>query len=116
MLPVGEFAEDRREDVGEAFEATCAAERVAAAAVLERCLAEAIVSCSLLRVFQALIGFADCLELGFAFAAAVVTVRMMLLGELAIGSFDRLRVGRALHAKNRVIILIHHLHAPGTRG
>ncbi len=116
MLPICELAEDRREDVGEAFEATCAAEGIAAAAILERSLAEAVVGCPLLRVLQALIGFADRLELGLTLAAAVVTVRMMLLGELAIGGLDRLRVRRALHAKDRVIILIHHLHAPGTRG
>ena len=93
-----------------------AAERIAAAAILERRLAEAVVGGALLRVLQAVIGFADRLELRFLFAAAVVAVRMMLLGELAIGGLDRLRAGRSLHAEHIVIILLHHSHVPGTRG
>jgi len=41
---------------------------------------------------------------------------VMLLGELAVGRLDCLRVSPALYAKDGVIILFHHSNAPGARG
>ena len=116
LLPICKLAENRREDIGKAFESARAAERIAAAAVLESGFAETVIGGALLRVLEAFVSFADRLELGFLVRASIVAVRMMLLGELAVGGLDRLRVSPALYAKDGVIILFHHLHAPGTHG
>src|SRR5205814_6547082 len=64
---VHEVTENGRENVREAFKPG-APERVLPAAVLERRLAEAIVSRALLRVLENVIGFADRLKACFLVA------------------------------------------------
>ena len=83
-------AEDRLEDIAEVGE-ICALPAVEAAAVLERGMAEAIISGALLRVLEALIGRADRLELVLVVLAAAVAVGMVLHRQLAVGGLDRRR-------------------------
>ena len=109
---VHELAEDRREDVGEALEAAGAERVLAAAAVLERGLAEAVVGGALLRVAKHVIGLADRLELGFLLGAAVVAVGMAFLRQPPIGALDRLWVRAAVDAQEVVIVLLDHDSAP----
>ena len=77
-----------------ALEALAAAKAAAAAAaVLERGMAEAIVSRALLRVLEDIIGRTNRLEMRLLLGTAVVLVRMAFLGEPAIGGLD----GRLAH-------------------
>ena len=88
---------------------SCAPAAVAAhAAVAEGGMAEAVIGGALLRVLQALIGFAERLELRFGIGAAAIAVRMAFHRELAIGGLDRRRIGRPLHLQQRVIIGLNH--------
>ena len=88
------------------------AEGVAAAAILERGLAEAIVSGALLRVLEDIIGLADRLEARLLVAAAVMTVGMAFLGETAVGGLDRGLVRAPLDAQQIVIIALSHANIP----
>jgi len=75
---VHELAENRRENVGKAFEPGAAAKGIAA--ILECRLAEAVIGGALLRVLEAFIGLADRLEARFLVGAAAVAVGMAFLG------------------------------------
>ncbi|MDP1909645.1 MAG: hypothetical protein Q8K85_15210, partial [Hyphomicrobium sp.] len=99
---IHKLAENRRENIGKAFEPLTTAERIAAgaaAAILESGMAEAIVSGALLRVFQDVIGLADCLEMRFLVSAAAVPIGVAVHGLLAISGLDRRVIRAALHAE-----------------
>ena len=81
--------EDRLEDIANISEIGIAVRTPGTAAVLEGSVTIAIIGSAFLRVFQAIIGDADRLELGFTLAAAGIAVRMMLHREFAIGALDR---------------------------
>ncbi len=107
--------EDRFENIADVAEfgaATKAAAR--AAAILERRLAEAVVGCALLRVFEAIIGFVDGLEPRFAVAAPRILVGVVFHRELAVAGFQRRVVSAALAFEQFVIIDVerHGLSAP----
>src|SRR5437870_2362542 len=86
--------------------------RLPGAAVLERRMAEAIVSGALLLVLQDVIGLVDFLEMVFAILVAGIAVGMPFHRELAIGRLH-LRVGRgALDAEDLVVIALGHSDGP----
>ena len=88
---------------------THAAERTATtAAIFKSSVAEAIISRTLLRVFQRLIGFAKFLELGLSFRIARVAIRMIFHRALAERAFQRCGVHIAGDAKDFVIISFGH--------
>ena len=66
---------------------------LAAHAVLEGGMAEAVVGRALLRVLQRLVGFVDFLEARLGGLVAVAAIGMTLLGETAKGSLDLLIAG-----------------------
>src|SRR3546814_10925289 len=67
-------------------------------------LAEAVVHRALLRILQAVIGFADRLEARFAVAASRILVRVIFHRELAIARLPRRIVGGARDFEQLVII------------
>src|SRR3546814_15764228 len=67
-------------------------------------LAEAVVHRALLRILQAVIGFADRLETRFAVAASRILVGVIFHRELAIARLQRRIVGGALDFEQLVII------------
>ena len=97
-----EFAEDILENIAERAE--IGRPSATAAAIAERGMTVAIISGALLRVLQAIIGFADRLELRLMLLAPAVLVRMVFHREPAIGGFDRAIVGVARAAEQFVII------------
>ena len=108
-LAAEHVAEHGIENVGEAGEILRPAAKAAiAAAILESGMAEAVIGGALLRVLQAIIGFADRLELRFLLLAAGMLVRMAFHREPAIGGLDRRRVRAALHLQQLVIIGFNH--------
>ena len=83
-------AEDRLENIANVREtsARAATTATAAHALLERFVAEPVVSCALLRVLQDFVGFADGLEASFGIAITGVLVRVPAHRQLAIRRFD----------------------------
>src|SRR3546814_19844295 len=69
-------------------------------------LAEAVVHRALLRILQAVIGFADRLEARFAVAASRILVRVIFHRELAIARLQRRIVGGAPDFEQLVIIAV----------
>ena len=108
---VHELAEDGRENVGETIDSGIG-EWVAAAAILEGRMPEAVVSRALLRILQHVIGLVDRLEVRLAFLAAILAVGMVFLGEASIGGLDRRVVSSSLHAQQLVIVLLDHHPSP----
>ena len=105
---VHEFAEDRREDVGESVE-PASRERVAAtAAILERGMAKAVVRGALLRILEHFIGLADGLEMRFLLGAAAVAVGMAFHRLASIRGLDCGGVRPAIDAQQFVIIGFSH--------
>src|SRR5690242_11394820 len=98
-----ELAEDILENIGESAE--IGRPRMAAtAAVLESGMAEPIVGGALLRILQAVIGFADRLELRLVILAPAILVRVIFHRELAIGGLDRPGIGVTRATEQFVII------------
>ena len=85
------------EYVGEIAEASTLSASVTWAAIFKRCLAEPVICCALLRVFQDVVSFRNCLELGFGFIAAGITVGMAFHRNPAIRSLQRLFIRRPLY-------------------
>ena len=81
----------------------------ALAAILEGGMAEAVIGGALLRIRQDGIGFRDLLEAGRSLLAAVVAVRVVLHGQLAIGGLQPGGIDRTFNAQNLVIIALRHL-------
>lgn len=100
------LAEDRFENIAKVGKAARAAAPAAKAraAILERRMAKPIIGRALLRVFQALIGFGNGLELGLAVRAAPGLVRVIFHRQLAIGALDSPGIGGALNFEQFVII------------
>ena len=114
---IHEFAEDRRENVGEAFEAPAgASERpLAIRSILEGRMAEPVVCSALLGILQAVIGLVDGLELRLMFLAAAFAVRMAIFCHLAIRSLNCRVVGVLWNAE-QLIIIRGHQSPPMTNG
>ena len=72
--------------------------------------AELIVHTPLFRVFEHFVGFVDILEFVFGLLVARVQVRVVLAGQLLVGSGDLVRTGGTLHAQKFVIILVFYCH------
>src|SRR3546814_2495599 len=83
--------EDRFENIADVAEIGAMAAAVRAAYAV---LAEAVVHRALLRILQAVIGFADRLEARFAVAASRILVRVIFHRELAIARLQRRIVDR----------------------
>ena len=96
-------AEDRFENIADVAEiGTIAAAETAVA--IDAGLAETIIGGALLRVFQAVIGFADRLEARFAVVAPRILVGVIFHRELAVARLQRGIVGGALDFQQFVII------------
>ena len=87
----------------------------AAAALLERRMAEAIVGAALLVVLQDVVGLVDFLEARLGLLVAGIAVGMELHRELAIRLLQVVRARIPRHAQGGVIILLGHL-SPLSRG
>src|SRR3546814_15622724 len=85
--------EDRFENIADVAEIGAMAAAVRAAYAV---LAEAVVHRALLRILQAVIGFADRLDARFPFAASRILVRLIFHRELAIARLSRLLLVWAL--------------------
>ena len=72
--------------------------------------AELIVHTPLFRVFEHFVGFVDILEFVFGLLVARIQVRVVLAGQLLVGSGDLVRTGGTLHAQKFVIILVFYCH------
>ena len=86
-------------DVPETLRTSCATHTL-----LKRGMAEAVVCGALLRVFQALIGFGNRLELVLVLLATGIAVRMILHRKLAVGGLDRRAIRIPLDAEHLIII------------
>ena len=95
-----EFAEHAFEDVGKAAEILWPA----AATLLERGVAEAVIGGALLRVLEAFIRLADRLEFGFVVLAPVILVRVIFHRELAVRRLQSRVVDGAFDLQQLVII------------
>ena len=115
-------AEKAAENIAQVAEVKAAIEAPAVPAVLGGVVgvharkAELVIPCSLVAVAENLIGLIDLFEPGLSRCVAGIQVRVVLLGQLAVGFFD-IRFRRALlDAQNLIIItfLIRHmsLHIP----
>ncbi len=77
------------------------------AAILEGGMAETVIGCPLLRIFQRLVGFVDFLEPVLAGVIAGIAVRMELHGKLAESTFQLFLVSAFLDAQRLVEISFH---------
>src|SRR5574337_1544686 len=75
---------------------------------------EPVIGCPLLRIVQDLIGLRRLLELLFRRLIAGILVRVILMGQPTVGSFDLFGSGFPIHPQHLVVIaLTHDLHVPG---
>jgi ABC-type branched-subunit amino acid transport system ATPase component len=81
---------------------------LAAGAVLEGGVAEAVVGGALLLVLEDVVGFADFLELRFRLGVAGVAVRVVLHGELAVRLLEVVGAGVAGGAQCAVVVGLGH--------
>ena len=104
-------AEEVVEDIGEGG-GEIGAEAVAAAALLEGGVAEAVIGGALVAVLEHLVGLVDFLEAMLAVAVAGILVRMQLHRELAIGALE-IGIGRyALDSQHLVVTALGHGRSP----
>ncbi len=73
---------------------------------VEGCLAELVILCLLVRVGQHGVCLVDLLEVLLGIRIAGVQVGVILLGELAVGALDRLRIGAPVYAEYLIIISV----------
>ena len=104
-------AEDALEQVGEGG-AEIGAEAVAAAALLERGVAEAVIGGALVGVLEDLVGLVDFLEPVLAVLVAGIAVRMPLHGELAERGLELAVVDGALDLQDLVVAPLRHPRVP----
>src|SRR5262249_30168094 len=90
-------------------------EAVAAGAVLERRVAEAIIGGALVAVLEDVVGLVELLEAVLAFLVARVAVRVVLHGELAERGLELDLGGRARDAQYLVIVALGHASASPPR-
>src|SRR6185312_5570324 len=104
-----ELAEHLVEDVGKAAgEAEIARARTAAAAILERGVAEAVIGGALLLVLQNVVGLVDVLEGLLGLLVPGIAVGVILHGHLAIGLLDLVGAGVPLDAEKLIKVLLGH--------
>jgi len=103
-------AEHLLEDVGKAAGEPPAKAEIAgaAAAVLERGVAVAVIGRALLIVLQDVIGFADVLELLLGGVVAGIAVRVILHRELAVSPLQFIGISRFRDTKDLVKVLLRH--------
>ena len=70
-------------------------------------LAQPVIRAARLRIFQSLVGFGYILEFLLTFGI-LGNVRMVLLGQSAVGFLDLIRTGIVFDAQNLVVILVFH--------
>ena len=73
---------------------------------IERCLAELIVLCLLVRVGQHGVRLVDLLEVLLGIRVTGVQIGVILFGELAVGALDRLRIGVPVYAEYFIVISV----------
>ena len=104
-----ELSEHLVENIGEAAaEAELEAAGPPATAILERGVAEAVISRPLLLVLQDVIGLVDFLEFVLGRCITRIAVRVILHGEPAIGSLNVLDRCAARETKRGVVVLLRH--------
>jgi len=105
----GSKAEKIAEDIAEMGEDVfVAGEAPTAHAALHAGMTEAVIAGALFGVAQDVIGLGSFLELLFGFGVTGVVVGMVAHGQLAIGFFDLVLAGAAVHPQNFVIVSLCH--------
>ena len=104
-----ELAEEIVEHVGERRgEIETEAVGAGASALLEGCMAEAVIGRALVAVLQDLVGLGHFLEFVLAAVVALIAVGVELFGEFSVGAFDLFDRGGLLAAQNFVIAALTH--------
>src|SRR5439155_4550048 len=104
----GAGAEDFAENLKRIMEAAAPKTSAGARARIEGSMAVLVVSSPRLRIAQGFVGFAQFLEFFLGGFVAGIFVGMILEGHLAIGLFDFLLTGVAVHPEDFVIIAFGH--------
>ena len=104
----GAGAEDFAENLKRIMEAAAPKTSAGARARIEGSMAVPVVSGPRLRIAQGFVGFAQFLEFFLGGFVAGIFIGMILEGQFAIGLFDFLLAGAAVHPEDIVIIALGH--------